>query len=161
MTLYEINQNILECFDFETGEILDADKLTELSIERDTKIENIALYVKNLTREAAAIREEEKALAARRKAKENRAEQLKNYLSNELQGEKFETAKACISFRKSEGVIVTNAEELVNWLEFRGYDDYISYTAPTANLTEVKRLIKQGETPTGATIEERTNINIK
>lgn len=161
MTLYEINQSILECFDAETGEILDAEKLTELSIERDTKIENIALYVKNLTSEAAAIREEEKALAARRKAKENRAEQLKNYLLNELNGEKFETAKASVTFRKSEGVAVTDDAELISWLEFRGYDDCISYTTPKANLTEVKRLIKQGETPTGATLEERININIK
>lgn len=161
MTLYEINQEILECFDEETGEILDGEKLTELSIERDTKIENIALYVKNLTSEAAAIREEEKALATRRKAKENRAEQLKNYLLNQLQGEKFETAKASINFRKSEGVAVADDIELVEWLESKGFDNCISYTPPKANLTEVKRLIKQGETPAGATLEERLNINIK
>lgn len=161
MTLYEINQSILECFDAETGEILDGEKLTALSIERDTKIENIALYVKNLTSEAAAIREEEKALAARRKAKENRTEQLKKYLLNELNGEKFETSKACVSFRKSEGVTVINNDDLISWLELKGYDDCINYAPPKPDLTEVKRLIKNGETPFGAALEERTNINIK
>lgn len=161
MTLYEINQSILECFDAETGEILDSERLTALQLEKDVKLENIALYVKNLTSEAEAIREEEKALASRRQAKEKRAEQLKEYLKIELNGAKFETARVNITFRKSEAVAVADDAELISWLEFRGYDDCIKYTQPKANLTEVKRLIKQGEKVTGARLEERININIK
>ena len=42
-TLYEINQGIIDCVDMETGEIIDAEKLAELQINRKDKIENIAL----------------------------------------------------------------------------------------------------------------------
>ena len=70
MTLYEINA-ALEAFESEvdedTGEILNYDKLAELNMAKDEKRENIALYIKNLTAEAKAIREEEKALAERRR----------------------------------------------------------------------------------------------
>ena len=68
--LYEIDNDILNCVDEETGEILDFEKLNSLQMERDKKIEGVALYIKQLNAEAALIREEEKALAERRKRKE-------------------------------------------------------------------------------------------
>ena len=58
--LYEIMQEI-EGFEFEvdgeTGEILNADALDLLEIERDTKIENICLWIKNLRADARAYRD--------------------------------------------------------------------------------------------------------
>lgn len=56
MTLYEINNAILECVDMETGEIIDSDKLSELQIALDEKIENVALWIKDLKAEAEAIK---------------------------------------------------------------------------------------------------------
>ena len=47
-TLYEINQDILDCIDLETGEVFDLDKLQNLQMEKNEKIENIALLIKNL-----------------------------------------------------------------------------------------------------------------
>ena len=89
MTLYEINQAIMEafyrCVDPETGEILDDTKeLDDLTIAKDEKVENIALFIKNLTAEAEAIKKEKQALEKRQKTAENRAEWLKKYLSNNL-----------------------------------------------------------------------------
>ena len=56
MTLWEINDNIRKAieqgFDEETGEIFDASDLEALQIQRDEKIESIALYIKDLTAEA-------------------------------------------------------------------------------------------------------------
>ena len=46
MNLFEIENEIMNCWDQETGEILDSDRLDQLEMERDTKIENIALYIK-------------------------------------------------------------------------------------------------------------------
>lgn len=160
-TLWEINTEIMECFDAETGEIFDVEKLESLHLEREQKIENIALYVKNLTSEAAAIRAEEKALAERRKAKENKAESLKQYLSFALDGAKFETPKVNVSFNKSSGVKVTDKEDLIHWLEFSGLDDCIRYKTPEPDLNKVKALLKQGEKVEGAELENRENINIK
>ena len=45
--LYEINEQILNCVDMETGEIIDADKLQDLQLAFDEKVEGIA-YHKNM-----------------------------------------------------------------------------------------------------------------
>lgn len=56
MTLYEIDSAIMDCVDEETGEIIDLEKLEALNIERDKKVEGIALAVKNYAAEAKAIK---------------------------------------------------------------------------------------------------------
>ena len=48
MKLYEIDEQILNCIDAETGEIIDADMLNALQMERDAKIEGVALWIKDL-----------------------------------------------------------------------------------------------------------------
>ena len=93
MTIYEINEGILNCIDPETGEIIDIDKLNELELERDAKIENVACWIKELKAEAEAIKAEKLALAERQRVAENKAESLKKWLAYALQGEKFKTAK--------------------------------------------------------------------
>ena len=74
MTLYEIDNEIrafldkmLDAVDEETGEIIDIDpaELEQLNEAREQKIENIALYIKNLEADAKAIKEEEKNLKAK------------------------------------------------------------------------------------------------
>ena len=80
MTLYEIDEQILGCVDSETGEIIDEEKLAELNIAFDEKVENIALWIKNLLSEAEAIKQEKLKLGDRQKAAENKAESLKKYL---------------------------------------------------------------------------------
>ena len=93
MKLYEINEQILNCIDTETGEIIDIEKLNELQIEKDEKLENLALWYKDLIAEANALKEEKEAFAAREKAAKNKAESIKNYLSYILNGENFKTTK--------------------------------------------------------------------
>ena len=61
--LYEINQAITECIDNETGEIIDVEKLEELQLEREAKIENVALWYKNLLSDAEAYKAEKNAFA--------------------------------------------------------------------------------------------------
>ena len=51
MKLYEIDEQILNCIDAETGEIIDADMLNALQMERDAKIEGVALWIKDLKAE--------------------------------------------------------------------------------------------------------------
>lgn len=85
-TLYEINNEILNCVDLETGEIVDMEKLEALQLAFDEKVEGIACWVKNLLADAKAIKEEKDALAARQKNCENKAASLKEYLSSALGG---------------------------------------------------------------------------
>ena len=42
MNLYEINSQILNCLDPETGEVMDMDHLEALSMAKAEKVENVA-----------------------------------------------------------------------------------------------------------------------
>ena len=62
MNLYEIDQEIMNCVDMETGEIIDPARLDELQMDRDIKIENIACWIKNLYADAEAFKTEKQSL---------------------------------------------------------------------------------------------------
>jgi len=159
--LYEIDQAILETIDWETGEVNDMERLDALQMERSRKLEGVACWIKNLTADAKAIREEEKALAERRKAAEKKVESLSKWLTNALQGEKLSTAKVAVSFRRSEGLDIIDMDSFCVWAMGNGHDDLLKYSVPTVNATAVKQAIKDGVDIPYARIEERTNIQIK
>lgn len=99
MTLYEIDAKISECIDDETGEVIDMDRLSGLAMERDSKLESVALWVKNLEATAKAIKTERDVLKARQEQAERKALALREWLSRALDGGKMETAKkanACL-----------------------------------------------------------------
>ena len=150
--LYEIDAQIMACVDFETGEIIDEEKLQALQLEFNQKVEGIALWIKNLLAEAKMIKEEKDNLAARQKTCENKAESLKRYLSSALDGEKFKTAKVSISYRKSESVEVEDVSLLG--------DDYLKFK-PEPDKTKIKEALKSGVELQGATLVEKNNIQIK
>lgn len=162
MTLYEIDRGIealVNAVDPETGEItVDNDALDALMMERDSKIENIACYIKNLTADAKAIKEEEAALSARRRAAEKKVERLKNYLSYALQGEKFQTAKCSVSFRRSTAVEVDDG--FVEWAQTSGNEDLLRYKLPDVDKAAVKARLADGDIPC-ARLVENTSITIK
>lgn len=151
--LYEINNQILDCVDMETGEIVDMDKLQELQLEFDQKVEGVACWIKNLLSEAKALKEEKDNLAARQKACENKAESLKQYLQTALGGQKFKTPKVSISYRKSESVQVDDMSKLE--------DDYLKYKEPEVDKTKIKQALKAGVKLQGVQLVEKQNIQIK
>lgn len=166
MTLWEIDKAIeaalTECVDMETGEIiLDLEAVEALQMEREAKIENIALYIKNLVGEAALIKEEEKALAERRKSKEAKAERLKLYLADTLAGANFETAKVKCSFRKSTAVNITDNDGLLWYLQSMSFDRCVKQKEPEVIKSEVAKLLKAGKELPWCSLEERNNLTIK
>ena len=112
MRLYEIDQAITECFDQETGELLDEEKLDALQMEREKKLEGVACYIKNLRADVEALKAEEKNLAQRRKTIEHKVEGLKNWLFFALDGQKFTTPKCVVSYRHSQAVDVPDLKKL-------------------------------------------------
>lgn len=151
MNLYEIEQEIMECFDIETGEILDEARFEALEMEREKKIENTCLYIKNLRAEAEALKKEEDSFAARRKAVENRMESLKRYMTGYLDGTPFKTPKVKVSFRKSEAVEISEGAVVPQ--------EYCKVKVEVSK-TELKKAIKEGKTFEGISIVERKNISI-
>lgn len=153
-SLYSINQEILNCVDLETGEILDEQAFEALQMERNEKLENIALWVKNLTSEAEALKAEEKAFAERRKSAEKKAESLKRYLSQQLNGQKFTTTRTSVSFRKSSSVEVLDLDKLP--AEYRK-----EVHAFVADKTEISKALKAGQEVEGAVLIQSLNLQIK
>jgi hypothetical protein len=160
MTLYEIDMEILACVDPESGEIIDFEKLEELQIQREEKIEKVALWYKNLVSDAEALKAEKTALAEREAAARQKAESLKKWLTDALNGSKMSTPKVAIAFRKSESVEIEDAI-FAHWAQVNNRDDLLSYKEPTPNKTAIKAAIKSGQTISGASIVEKNNIQIK
>ena len=158
MTIYEINEEILNCIDLETGEIIDIDRLNDLQLERDAKIENVACWIKELKAEAEAIKVEKLALAERQRVAENKAESLKKWLAYALDGQKFKTSKCSISYRKSEVVEVTD-EGLSNLM--KEHDELLTYKAPEPNKKAIKDAIKDGLNVDGVQLVQNTSTIIK
>lgn len=82
MNLYEINSQILDCIDQETGEVMDIDRLEELNMAKAEKVDNIACWVKNLEADVAAFEAQEKAFADRKAAAKRKIDSLKHYLTD-------------------------------------------------------------------------------
>ena len=155
MTLYEIEAEIMDCIDQETGEVIDIDRLNALEMERDKKISNVACWIKDLRAEAEAIKNEKQALDKRQKAAENKAESLKEWLQSILQGEKFKDSRCSISYRKSERVDFSDS------FDYNTLPDYMKKVTIEPKKTEIKEFLKAGGEIAGVSIEENTSMTIK
>lgn len=163
MNLYEINEQIKNCVilndaeavDVETGEIIDIESLKALEMQRDQKIENVALWIKNLNDDVESLKVEKNKLAAREKAAKDKAESLKAFLSDFLAGEKFQTPRVVISWRKSKAVEFDNSFILDIPAE------YLRFKEPELNKAEVKKALEEGKEIIGCQLVESQNIQIK
>lgn len=157
MSIYEIDQALLSLIDPDTGEIGDYDMFCELQMEREAKVENMALWIKNLNAEADAIKAEKDNLADREKSLRNKIERLRNYLSEILQGEKFSSPKVAISYRKSTAVEIADEAEFIS----RGPKEYLIPQPPKIDKKAISESLKAGKEIPGASLVERNNIQIK
>ena len=99
-------------------------------------------------------------MAERRKVLENKAEGLKRYLSDALQGQKFQTSKCVVSFRKTPSVELTEPALAIAWAQTHGHGEIVTYAAPTISKTELKKLLKTEEIP-GAELVYSMSCGVK
>lgn len=158
MSIYEIDDSILSLVDMETGEIEDEKRYDELQMERSKKIENTGCLYKNLVAEAKAMKEEEAALAQRRKAVENKAERIKNLLVYALNGGKFESPRLRCSYRKAKSVQVDDG--FVAWAEAHA-DDLLTFKEPVPNRTAIKAALEDGREIEHAEIITNESLQVK
>lgn len=153
-SLYEIDAEILSCIDLETGEIIDPERLEALQMERGRKIENVALWVKNLNADLRAYKAEKEAFAEREKQAKAKIESLCKWLTTALDGQKFNTSKVAVSFRKSEAVEIVDATKIPK--------EYIREKIETApDKTAIKEALKSNFQVPGAMLVQNKNISIK
>ena len=165
MNLFEINEQLTRCVkltesdnyvDTETGEIIDTAAIEQLEMDRDTKIRNIACWIRNLDADENALAEQIKIFTARKNAAKNKKESLKSYLAAFLNGNKWENNEVKISWCKSETLEVDEGKNIYDFPE-----QYLRYKLPELNKAQMKADIKAGAMIEGVHIETKNNIQIK
>lgn len=167
MNIYEIDERIKNILDGtdesyydqngEYSQELANKALEQLSVLKDYKIENIALYSKELGREIEAIEVEETSLKQRKEAKKNKKKRMDEYLISLLNADnrkKFETARVLVKIHTSERVELDKNIKL---------DDYwtITRTEKVANKIGIKNAIKMGEIIDGIKLVKKQSLIIK
>ena len=99
------------------------------------------------------IKDEADKLTERRHILERKAERLKAYLASQMPGEKFESPRVAISWRKSEAVRIID-ESMIPLCFWKT-------PVPQLDKVSVRATIKSGKDVPGATLEEKQNIQIK
>lgn len=149
-----------ELIDLDTGEVISvADALEKLEMARETKIENAAMMVKNLSAEAAAIKAEEEKLAKRRKAIENKADDVKQFLIRALTkedgtSEKFRTARAAVTVKLNPAKVIISDEKLLPEVFFREIIDR------KPDRAQIKEVLSRGIEVPGAALERGRSVMI-
>lgn len=128
--------------------------LAEIKEDMAVKVANIGVLLKNMDADCVALKAEEDALKERRLVKENAIERIKAYvLANADTTQKYESPRAVISFRKSQGVVVT-AQELLPQEFFR------TKVIQEVDKAKLKEVLKEKAVP-GAVLENRLNVTVK
>ena len=170
MTLYDIDAQIAALdgaaeddmlIDAETGELISVSQaLDALRMEREAKLENVACWVKNLSAEADAIREEENRLFKRRKAAETKAANLKAWLlaamtRDDGTTDKLKTGRVMVSVKRNPPSTVVDDEALLPW----AYKTVKQIVAQ--DKAAIKAAILAGEEVPGAHLEYGRSVVIK
>lgn len=166
MKLYEINREIEEilenAIDLETGEISEEaiQRLKELQLEKDAKVENVALWHKNLLAESKAIADEIKSLQDRKRSLERKMAWQENYLQFALDGKKYESPRVAITYRKSTAVEIADMDKFI--VNHREDPDMVTTKVEYApNKSKIKEILKSGSEIDGAVLVEHQNMQIK
>ena len=164
ITLYELageyRQAAVALSDMDLDEITIADTLDGLSGDLEVKATNVAYFIRNLEATADQIKMAEKQMADRRKAMENRAEHIREYLKSNMEYAGI-TEISCphfkLSIRKNPAsVVIDDAGKIPSNL-------YTYYEAPppSPDKKAIAAAIKAGEAIDGAHLEVKTRLDIK
>ena len=170
MKLYEYAAEFAELFDSlddMDGEDMEQawfDTLESIEAEFDDKAENVIAFIKELNAQAAALKEQEKAFAERRRAKEHHAERLKKYLlgcMNTVGRKKIDRPMGCATVRNNaESPRFADEEKFIMWA-IANADDLLTYPKPKISKTAVKDYIRAGNEIPGVTLERSQSVVIK
>lgn len=152
-TLFEIKKDILDCIDMETGEIIDAEKLQQLQMDKHEKLRNIAFVAINATADIAAYKEQEKRFKAKRAAAEKTLTWAKETLTRELDGQKMKEAEFTVSYRPSEAIEIDEGADIP--------PEFLKYKEPDIDKAALKAVLKDGAVIDGCRLVQKQNIQIK
>lgn len=162
MKLYEIPAAMDALIDPETGEITDIEAMMALDMERNAKIEGLALAWKNADAMEKALRDEKKSLESRITKNANAKRRLADFLRLVLDGKKFETARCAVRFQKTPLAVKIaegQEEEVVGYLKSH-YENCLRYKPPEIDKKALKEVVAAGTEIPGVTLEQGVSTRI-
>ena len=160
MTLYEISEALMNLVDPETGELLDVEAFQQLQMERQEKLVNIALWIKNLYAEKKAIAEEIRALEARKAAAGRKIDRLTAYLTQMLNGERLNTPRVAVGYAKNPpSTVIDDLPAVMAWAE-ANHPGALKTTIEV-DKSAVKAAIQAGEEVPGARMVQEVRTVIR
>jgi len=137
-----------------------ADTLEGLGGELEVKAQNVIMFTRNLEATAAAIKEAEAQMAARRKALENRAAGLRRYVLENMQFagiQKIECPFFKLSIRDNPAAVEIYEPGLIP----AQYMKQPEPPPPAPDKTAIKAAITAGTEVPGAKLTKGTRLEIK
>jgi hypothetical protein len=136
------------------------DTLESLSGELEEKCTNVALFVRNLEATAESIKAAEKQMADRRKAIENKADSIRQYLKTNMQRTgitKIESPYFALTIKKNPPSVVIDDPAAIP-AEFM-----VTPPAPppSPDKKAIGEKLKAGETVPGCHLEQGERLDIK
>ena len=156
MTLRELTGALLELYELADEQELDVtDTLDLIEGEYTEKVENYAIFIKQLQSDADALKEEIDRLTARYRTLNNNIDRLKTNLMESMIAsgkDKVKTLLFNVSVRGYESVVVDDPTAIP--------EEFLKYSEPTVNKVELKKALKNGEV-NGAHLESKPGISIR
>ena len=164
LSLYQISSIYLEAMDILTDPEMElpaeaiTDTLEGLGGEMEEKAINVAKFMRNIEATANAIKEAETAMAKRRKALENRASWMKDYLKGSMEHTgitKIECPYFKLSIQKNPAAVnIINEDTIPD--KFK--EQVITWKV---DKTAIKKAIQSGKTIPGAKLLNGTRLAIR
>lgn len=160
MKLYELTEiykNIEEIMSDEDANVETLEKaLKEVEDGIENKAENIAKLIRHIDSDIDALRAEEKRLAQRRRALENKKKSIKDYLEMQLKAmeiDKVKTPLFTVSIQKNPPSVRIIDEDKIP-------EDYLRYTKSISR-RDVLQALKDGEEIPGAELKQTRSLRIR
>ena len=169
MKLYEIKQAYLDFLTaVDNGDIDDEqaikDTLENIDSEFNTKIDNIACLIKNLSADEKALAIEIKALQERKQAKTAMITRLKSSVYDAMLAigtRRVDTARVLITIAKNpKSVEIADEKQFKEWA-IANAPEYLTMREPDISKTAVKLAIESGVEINGASIVQKEGVRIK
>lgn len=164
LTLYQLSDMYLADLkrleDMDLDEQTMLDTLEGLSGELEVKATNVAAFCRNLEASAEAIKNAEAQMAARRKAIENRANRIKQYLKENMERTgilKIESPHFSMAIKKNPPSVVVDPSQVIP-------AEFYNQPPPPAPVLDKKRVaeaLKAGKEVPGCKLEQGTRLEIR
>ena len=154
-------QDLDKLNDLDLDEQTVADTLESIQGDMQEKCTNVAAFIRNTESLADQIKQAEQAMAARRKALENRADRIRQYLLENMQRTgitKIDSPWFKIALAKNPPSVVVDDEDTLKF----AYPEFVKVvTTESIDKAAVKEAIKAGQIVEGARLVQADRVTIK